>query len=108
MDCQDHYIEKYGVAPIFTASINSGKVTVAEVGTVKAELAFHGDVLNAAARVQGLCKVYKENLLITENIKLTTFDFTTELIDNVDVTGRNESIGVYSVKKFVVSNLELE
>jgi len=51
----EYYRNKYGMVPKFKAGANSGYVTVAEVGELKKELAYHGEVLNTAARIQGKC-----------------------------------------------------
>lgn len=64
----DHYRSKYGVVPEFKAGCNSGKVTAAEIGIIKKDIAFHGDVLNTASRAQGLCNKLGEDLLITAKL----------------------------------------
>jgi adenylate cyclase len=56
----DYYKEKYGFVPEFKAGLNSGKVMVAEVGVLKKEIAYHGDVLNTASRIQMECNVYQK------------------------------------------------
>ena len=65
-----YYNNKYGVVPEFKAGLNLGKVTVAEVGEIKKELAYHGDVLNTAARIQSKCNDFQKKLLVSEQIKL--------------------------------------
>ncbi|HSR16624.1 MAG TPA: hypothetical protein VLM39_00910, partial [Ignavibacteriaceae bacterium] len=37
-----------------------------EVGDVKKEIVFHGDVLNTAARIQAQCNVLNQDLLISD------------------------------------------
>ena len=41
------------------------EVTVAEVGDIKRDLAFLGDTMNTAARIEGQCNIYNKNLLIS-------------------------------------------
>ncbi len=60
------FMHKFGIVPEFTASINSGKIMVTEVGSLKSEIAFHGDVLNTAARIQKQCKSLNRSLLVTK------------------------------------------
>ncbi|HWD37376.1 MAG TPA: adenylate/guanylate cyclase domain-containing protein [Fimbriimonas sp.] len=50
-----HYVATYGFVPEFKAGLHIGQVVATEVGEVKSEIVFHGDVLNTAARIQGLC-----------------------------------------------------
>ena len=65
---KEHYQDTYGVIPRFKAGMSSGMATVAEVGELKTEIAYHGDVLNATARIQGYCNELGEELLITESL----------------------------------------
>ena len=66
---KNHYLENFGIMAEFKAGINYGLVTVAEVGQIKREIAFHGDVLNTAARVQSMCNSLGSKLLITGAFK---------------------------------------
>jgi adenylate cyclase len=61
-----YYLEEYGVVPEFKAGAHLGRVVATEVGKIKSEIVFHGDVLNTTARVQGACAEVGSNLLITE------------------------------------------
>ena len=51
----DYYRSRYGLVPEFKAGLHIGPVVATEVGQVKSEIVFHGDVLNTAARIQSLC-----------------------------------------------------
>ena len=52
--------KKYGINPEFKVGLHLGKVTVAEVDEIKKELAYHGDVLNTGARIQGKCNDFQK------------------------------------------------
>lgn len=65
----DYYMEHYGVKPIFKASAHIGQVTVTEVGELKSEICYHGDILNTTSRIQALCSVFNNNMLISERLK---------------------------------------
>jgi adenylate cyclase len=65
----ERYHEKYGLLPTFKAGIHFGKVTTGEIGVVKKEIIFTGDVLNATARIQGLCNTYGVDLLLSADLK---------------------------------------
>src|SRR5882757_2994240 len=52
------YKEKFGVLPRFKAGFHYGKVTTGEIGVLKKEIIFTGDVLNTTARIQGLCNQF--------------------------------------------------
>jgi len=51
----DYYMDNYGVVPTFKAGVHFGKVTRGQVGLIKREMLFTGDVLNTTARIQSLC-----------------------------------------------------
>jgi len=65
---KDYFISNYGVRPQFKAGAHCGKVTVAEVGEIKTEIAYHGDVLNTASRIQNLCNQFEKQLLLSESL----------------------------------------
>ena len=72
-DRQDYYIKYFRIKPEFKAGLAEGVVTVAEVGDIKRELAYHGEVLHTAARLEKLCNNLGHNVLITERVfKLLT------------------------------------
>ena len=52
---KEFYKDKFGHVPLFKAGLHGGSVMVAEVGLLKKEIAFHGDTINTAARIQELC-----------------------------------------------------
>lgn len=63
-----YYEENFGVLPEFKAGLHGGKLIVTEVGIMKKEIAYHGDVINTAARIQGECNKYDEKFLISEQL----------------------------------------
>ena len=62
------YQLKFGVIPTFKAGLHLGKATIGEIGVIKKEITFSGDVLNTTARIQALCNTHKVNLLMSEKI----------------------------------------
>jgi len=96
-----YYKTKYGIIPEFKAGLHLGKVTVAEVGEIKKELAFHGDAINTAARIQAKCNDLQKRLLISEGMK-SKFedqkDFDFSLIGDVELKGKAKSINLFEVK----------
>lgn len=60
------YLKRYDVFPEFKAGIHFGEVTVGEIGVLKKEILFTGDVLNTAARIQGLCNTYNAEFIASK------------------------------------------
>ena len=56
--------DQFGVAPDFRAGLQLGDVTTGEVGALKKEIVFTGDVLNQTARILSLCKPLGADVLV--------------------------------------------
>ena len=99
---QAYYLSNFGFEPIFKAGVHYGKLMIAEVGTLKKEVAYHGDVINTASRIQSLCNTYGASLLISETI-LNNLKFKSHFqIDSkgmIQLKGKETTIEVFSVTK---------
>ena len=62
----DKYKKKFGFVPSFKAALHCGNVIRGEIGDVKSEIVFHGDVMNTTSRIESLCGKVNESLLISE------------------------------------------
>lgn len=98
---EKYYTSRFGVVPEFKAGVNAGVVTVAEIGSIKREIAYHGDVLNTASRLRSACNDFNKKLLASEfvirNIK-PTGDYTIQEIGEAKLKGKQKSIKVYSIE----------
>jgi adenylate cyclase len=97
---KEHYVKKYGFVPQFKAGVNIGNITVAEVGDFKREIAYHGDTINTAARIQSVCNTYGKLFIISENLKNEiewVESFSTEFIDSIKLKGKEKEVKLYSV-----------
>lgn len=97
----NYYQKKYDLVPSFKAGLEMGPVMVAEVGDLKREIAYHGDVLNTASRIQGCCNTYGKNILISENLEQSLRDSLedkTELLGDIQLRGKQKNVKVYSVE----------
>lgn len=93
--------KKFGLSPQFKAGIASGNVTVAEVGDLKSEIAYHGDVLNTAARIEGLCNNYGHPVLFSEHFKnklITYREYEFEFINEFQLKGKKHHVKVFGLK----------
>ncbi|WP_299183935.1 adenylate/guanylate cyclase domain-containing protein [uncultured Aquimarina sp.] len=96
------YLEKYEVIPEFKVGIHGGTLMVAEVGVVKKELAYHGDVINTTARVQAKCSEYCVSILITKNL-LNDLDiedyFEDALVAKTILKGKEKPVELYTLRE---------
>lgn len=97
-----YYQKNYGLKPEFKAGLHCGKIIIAEVGTIKKELAYHGDVINSTSRIQEKCNEYEESLLISDDLlqrlKLTS-RFEAVSIGDELLEGKTEELKIYAIHK---------
>lgn len=95
-----YYKQKFGLVPEFKAGVNAGVVTVAEIGDLKREIAYHGDVVNTASRLRSACNEFDRQLLASEyvikNLK-EPLDYSIEEIGEVNLKGKQKPIKVFSI-----------
>lgn len=98
---EDYYKGKYGVVPFFKAGIHAGMVTVTEIGKFKKEIAYHGDPINTAARIQGKCNELGEELLISQTLKkhVEDDDLSVNSVGSLLLRGKQSEIDLFAVKK---------
>ena len=98
---QEHYMRNYNINPHFKAGMHTGIVTVTEVGKYKKDIAYHGDTINTASRIQGKCNEFEEELLISGTLKdqLDTVSFNYNKLDSIALRGKEKKVLVYAVSK---------
>lgn len=63
-----HYRKRYGTNPVFKAGLHYGQVTRGEVGLVKKQTLYSGDVVNTAAHIQAQCNQHGVDNLISKDL----------------------------------------
>ena len=99
---EPYYLDKYGIAPKFKAGINLGEVTTAEVGEIKREIAYHGDTMNIAARIQDRCNDYGKTLLVSQffSDQLSESErINLEFMGEELLRGKNQALKIFAVKR---------
>ena len=94
-----YYFKKFGLVPEFKSGINMGEVTAAEVGILKREIAYHGDVLNTASRIQQLCNKYGKSILTTKIMAdhLPKNDFNIQCLGEQHLKGKTKPEKIYGI-----------
>ena len=96
-----YYVSKFGVLPQFKAGINAGVVTVAEIGNLKREIAYHGDVVNTASRLRSACNEFEKEILASEYVVRNideNYNYKIEEIGEVNLKGKKNAIKVFSIE----------
>lgn len=94
------YESEFGISPTFKAGFHLGKVTTGEIGVIKKDIIFTGDVLNTTARIQGLCNNYNVDILISEQLKnklVPGSEFRTNALGKTELRGRMEEVELFTV-----------
>ena len=97
----DWYTKKFGLLPTFKAGFHYGKVTIGEIGALKKEIIFTGDVLNSTARIQGLCNQYKVDILISGDLKKSLnldSGFQIKSLGKTEIRGKIENMQLYTIE----------
>lgn len=62
----EKYRQKYGLVPEFKVGFHYGSVMVGELGQIKRDIAFSGDVLNTTSRIQSKCNELGVDILASK------------------------------------------
>lgn len=96
-----YYTARYGVVPDFKAGLHTGAVMVGEIGVVKRDIAFSGEVVGTAARIQSKCNQFEVNLLISEDLKdilsWENSNLETELKGELSMKGKAANLPLYTL-----------
>jgi adenylate cyclase len=96
----DKYIKRFGLLPTFKAGFHCGKVTAGEIGLIKKEIIFTGDILNATARIQALCQTYNTDILVSGTlVKQLDLDsqFVIKSLGENELRGKDERIQLFTI-----------
>jgi adenylate cyclase len=61
----EYYLEEYGLVPYFKAGMHIGEATVGEIGIIKKDIVFSGDVLNTTSRIEAECNKHNVNIILS-------------------------------------------
>ena len=106
-DRREYYESHYEFTPQFKAGANIGIITVAEVGDYKREIAYHGDTINTASRIQNVCNKYQKSFLISERLKESIMwdgTFKIDFVDALKLKGKENEIKIYSINEILSSS----
>lgn len=97
---KEFYLKKYKVFPEFKAGLHGGPLMVAEVGFIKKEIAYHGDVINTSARIQAECNKHNVTLLLSEKIMKDikiNLGAKIRFLTNVVLKGKQKKVNIYTI-----------
>jgi adenylate cyclase len=107
----EKYVRKIGLHPHFKAGLHFGKVISAQIGDLKREIVYNGDVLNTTARIQSECNNYQRDCLVSGSLmnRLKGSNvFQWEKLDTVTLRGKETEVELFSVKNGESSGVKSE
>lgn len=98
-DRKNLYTQLFGVIPIFKAGIHIGRSVVGEIGVIKRDIAYSGDVLNTTSRIQSMCNELGASLLVSEDLldQLPKDRLSPKSMGKIRLRGKARSITLYSL-----------
>lgn len=94
------YKEKYGLVPVIKAGIHSGTVTTGEIGVIKKDIVYSGDVMNTASRIQAKCNEFGVDVLLSktllDKLKLPPAEFPRKRVGMIELRGKRQKVELYS------------
>lgn len=95
----DEYERRFGLVPRFKAGLHAGRVIAGEIGDLKKEIVFHGDVVNTAARIRSECARHGRILLLSKDL-LDRLDLggslSPENVGTIRLPGKHTDVTLYS------------
>ena len=98
----DRYRREFGLVPEFRAGIHAGPVVISECGDSHREVAYFGDTMNVAARLQAHCKEAGRRLLVSGELVGLLPDSPDLLVEPLGATalrGRAAPVEVFAVAR---------
>ena len=94
------YKEKYGLVPVVKAGLHCGSVTTGEIGVIKKDIVYSGDVMNTASRIQAKCNEFGVDILLSkyllDKLKLAPDEFPRSRMGMIELRGKKKKVELYS------------
>ncbi len=96
------YRAYFGEIPVFKAGAHCGSVIAGEIGVIKRDITYSGDILNTTARIQGQCNSLDSEFLISDRLydlieKSDSWSFKNQ--GAIELKGKSEKVDLFSVSK---------
>ncbi len=97
---KSYFEEKYSAFPEFKAGVHQGHVMAGEIGVVKREIAYSGDVLNTASRIQSKCNELGVNLLFSGDLiqRISMTGLSPWELGDIELRGKQERVKLYTLQ----------
>lgn len=101
------YRERYGVVPEFKAGLHCGQVTTGEIGVIKKDIVFSGDVMNTTSRIQSMCNDYGVKILFSkylmDKLSLPPNGYQPRRMGMIELRGKRQKVELYTLSHSSIS-----
>jgi adenylate cyclase len=98
---RDRFLRDFGAVPAFKAGVHAGEVITAQIGELKKEIVYNGDVLNTTARIQAMCNPLGKSLLVSAEL-FDSLDlgpgYEAEPLGPQTLRGKTEPVELYAIR----------
>jgi adenylate cyclase len=92
---KEKYMERYGLIPSFKAGVHCGDVIAGEVGIIKRDITYSGNVLNTTSRILSKCSELKEELIASAELLAELYtgaNFITRPLGPIKLKGKQKEV----------------
>ena len=103
----DLYRREFDLVPMFRAGLHAGSVVISECGDSHRQIAYFGDTMNVAARLQERCKEVGRALLVSADLLRLVRpgrDLVVEALGPTQLRGRAAAVEVFAVERRRLAN----
>jgi adenylate cyclase len=94
-------MRRYGTVPEYKAGLHCGVVVSAQIGDIKREIVYNGDVVNTASRIQEQCGELGEDLVVSDDLmRLVEVPdgFKAEPLGHIDLKGKEQPVALWALR----------
>jgi len=103
---REKYMTKYGFVPTFSAGYHCGKVIVGEIGDVKSQISYSGDVIYVTTSILKHCKKIDKEILVSEELikRISLPEIYEMKLSGAFDRINNQAMDLYSISEIEMAN----
>ncbi|WP_315820749.1 adenylate/guanylate cyclase domain-containing protein [Paraflavitalea speifideaquila] len=98
---QGKYLQRYGLVPTFKAGMHCGRVIAGEVGIIKRDITYSGDVLHTTSRILDKCGDLNEEVIASSDLLSELYSVRNYIIRSlgaIKLKGKEKEVMLVALK----------
>jgi len=108
----NRYRDRYGLVPEFKVGLHAGVVTTGEIGVIKKDIVYSGDVMNTTSRIQAVCNKFRVNILMSkyllDQMRLPYDLYPLKRVGVIELKGKKEKVELFTFEYSILPRLETD